>query len=121
MALLGFPVATGVSLESRDRVPDHSWLSRSVPHEVHTAIFDWVLALIAEAGLVKGERIRLDHGGQRGAAQHRAEGHGRGLPNAGALGPGERHRDTHGRGPGAPGPQAQGQEALAWVFAVKAA
>ena len=28
------------------------------------------------------------------------------------LGPGERHRDTHGRGPGAPGPQAQGQEAL---------
>ena len=30
----------------------------------------------------------LDHGGQRGAAQHRAEGHGRGLPgDAGALGP----------------------------------
>ena len=39
----------------------------------------------------------LDHGGQRGAAQHRAEGHGRGLPgDAGALGPGERYRDTHG-------------------------
>ena len=34
-----------------------------------------------------------------GAAQHRAEGHGRGLPgDAGALGPGERHRDTFGRG-----------------------
>ena len=35
-------------LESRDRVPDHSWLSRTrarLPHEVHTAIFDWVLAL----------------------------------------------------------------------------
>ena len=65
-------------LESRDRVPDHSWLSRTrarLPHEVHTAIFDWVLALIAEAGLVKGERIvgsplMPDHGGQRGAAQH---------------------------------------------------
>ena len=32
-------------LESRDRVPDHSWLSRltraRLPHEVHTAIFDW--------------------------------------------------------------------------------
>ena len=45
-------------LESRDRVPDHSWLSRTrarLPHEVHTAIFDWVLALIAEAGLVKGD------------------------------------------------------------------
>ena len=65
-------------LEMRERVPDHSWLSRTrtrLPHEVHTAIFDWVLALIAEAGLVKGERIGVDastSGGQRGAAQHRA-------------------------------------------------
>ena len=44
-------------------VPDHSWLSRTrtrLPHEVHTAIFDWVLALIAEAGLVKGDRIGVD-------------------------------------------------------------
>ena len=75
-------------LESRDRVPDHSWLSRTrarLPHEVHTAIFDWVLALIAEAGLVKGDpRI----GGRclgpwrptPAQAQHRAEGHGRGSP-----------------------------------------
>ena len=41
-------------LGSRDRVPDHSWLSRSctrLPHEVHAAVFDWVLVLIAEAGL----------------------------------------------------------------------
>ena len=33
-------------LGSRDRVPDHSWLSRSrtrLPHEVHAAVFDWVL------------------------------------------------------------------------------
>ena len=40
-------------LEMRERVPDHSWLSRTrarLPHEVHTAVFDWVLALIAEAG-----------------------------------------------------------------------
>ena len=84
---------------SQDRVPAHSWLSRTrarLPHEVHTAIFDWVLALIAEAGLVKGERIGVD----ARPTQHRAEGHGRGLPgDAGALGPGERHRDTHGRGP----------------------
>ena len=44
-------------------MPDHSWLSRTrtrLPHEVHTAIFDWVLALIAEAGLVKGDRIGVD-------------------------------------------------------------
>ena len=46
-----------------DRVPDHSWLSRSrtrLPHEVHAAVFDWVLVLIAEAGLIKGERIGVD-------------------------------------------------------------
>ena len=50
-------------LESRDRVPDHSWLSKTrtrLPYEVHAAVFDWVLALIAEAGLVKGERIGVD-------------------------------------------------------------
>ena len=50
-------------LESRDRVPDHSWLSKTrtrLPHEVHVAVFDWVLALIAEAGLVKGDRIGVD-------------------------------------------------------------
>ena len=50
-------------LEMRERVPDHSWLSRTrarLPHEVHSAVFDWVLALIAEAGLVKGERIGVD-------------------------------------------------------------
>ena len=50
-------------LESRDRVPDHSWLSKTrsrLLHEVHQAIFDWVLAQIAEAGLVKGERIGVD-------------------------------------------------------------
>ncbi len=50
-------------LESRDRVPDHSWLSKTrarLPHEVHAAVFDWVLALIAEAGLVQGDRIGVD-------------------------------------------------------------
>ena len=50
-------------LESRDRVPDHSWLSKTrsrLPHEVHAAIFDWVLALIAKAGLVQGDRIGVD-------------------------------------------------------------
>jgi transposase len=50
-------------LESRERLPDHSWLSKTrtrLPHEVHAAVFDWVLALIAEAGLVKGDRIGVD-------------------------------------------------------------
>ncbi len=50
-------------LESRARVPDHSWLSRTrarLPVEAHQAVFDWVLSRIAEAGLVKGERIGVD-------------------------------------------------------------
>jgi hypothetical protein len=46
-----------------DRVPDHSWLSKTrsrLPHEVHETVFGWVLALIAERGLVRGERIGVD-------------------------------------------------------------
>ena len=50
-------------LEMTDRVPDHSWLSKTrsrLPHEVHETVFGWVLALIAERGLVRGERIGVD-------------------------------------------------------------
>ena len=50
-------------LEGRDRVPDHSWLSRTrnrLPGEVHEEVFAWVLKLIAGKGLVKGERIGVD-------------------------------------------------------------
>ena len=50
-------------LEGRQRVPDHSWLSKTrsrLPHEVHEAVFKWVLALIADAGLVRGERFGVD-------------------------------------------------------------
>lgn len=50
-------------LASRDKVPDHSWLSKTrsrLPHEVHEKVFGWVLALVAERGLVKGERIGVD-------------------------------------------------------------
>jgi transposase len=50
-------------LETTDRVPDHSWLSKTrgrLPHEVHETVFGWVLALIAERGLVRGERIGVD-------------------------------------------------------------
>ena len=50
-------------LAQRDRVPDHSWLSKTrsrLPHEVHEKVFGWVLALVAEHGLVKGERIGVD-------------------------------------------------------------
>jgi transposase len=50
-------------LASRDKVPDHSWLSKTrsrLPHEVHEKVFGWVLAVVAERGLVKGERIGVD-------------------------------------------------------------
>src|SRR5512143_1843117 len=47
-------------LETTDRVPDHSWLSKTrsrLPHEVHEEVFGWVLSRIAEHGPVKGDRI----------------------------------------------------------------
>ena len=46
-----------------DKVADHSWLSKTrsrLPHEVHEKVFGWVLSLVAERGLVKGERIGVD-------------------------------------------------------------
>jgi hypothetical protein len=50
-------------LESREKVPDHSWLSKTrgrLPHEIHQTVFGWVLQLVAEQGLVKGKRLGID-------------------------------------------------------------
>ena len=50
-------------LESRDRVPDHSWLSRTrsrLPLEVHDAVFTWVLHRLVEHGLITGDRVGVD-------------------------------------------------------------
>jgi transposase len=50
-------------LSNREKVPDHSWLSRTrsrLPHEAHETVFGWVLKLVAERGLVKGERLGVD-------------------------------------------------------------
>ena len=50
-------------LEQRERVPDHSWLSKTrgrLPHEVHAEVFGWVLARLDERGLIRGERIGVD-------------------------------------------------------------
>ena len=50
-------------LENREKVPDHSWLSKRrgrLPHDVHERVFGWVLKLVAEQGLVKGKRIGVD-------------------------------------------------------------
>jgi transposase len=50
-------------LSTRDKVPDHSWLSKTrsrLPHEVHEKVFGFVLKLVADHGLVKGERLGVD-------------------------------------------------------------
>src|ERR687890_180868 len=50
-------------LGEREPVPDHSWLSRTrarLPLEAHDQVFGWVLQLLAERGLVRGERIGVD-------------------------------------------------------------
>ena len=64
LALLGFEsLGDFLRLGERDKVPDHSWLSKTrsrLPHEVHEKVFAFVLKLVAERGLVKGERIGVD-------------------------------------------------------------
>src|ERR1700688_459053 len=50
-------------LGERERVPDHSWLSRTrsrLPLEVHDQVFTWALHRLSEHGLIKGERIGVD-------------------------------------------------------------
>src|SRR5436305_1683096 len=50
-------------LGSTERVPDHSWLSKTrsrLPLEVHEAVFAWVLERLAEHGLITGDRIGVD-------------------------------------------------------------
>lgn len=49
--------------ETTARGPDHSWLSKTrsrLPTAVHEQVFGLVLTLIAEHGLVKGERLGID-------------------------------------------------------------
>src|SRR5271157_2368028 len=58
-----FSLRDFLRLSNREKVPDHSWLSRTrsrLPHEAHETVFSWVLKLVAERGLVKGERIGVD-------------------------------------------------------------
>jgi transposase len=50
-------------LSNREKAPDHCWLSRTrsrLPHEAHEKVFGWVLKVVAERGLMKGERIGVD-------------------------------------------------------------
>jgi transposase len=59
----GLSLREFLRLGEREPVPDHSWLSRTrarLPLEVHDAVFAWVLQLLADHGLIKGERIGVD-------------------------------------------------------------
>jgi transposase len=50
-------------LGKRDKVLDHFWLSKTrgrLPHEVHEKVFEFVLKLVAEHDLVRGERSGVD-------------------------------------------------------------
>ena len=46
-----------------EETPDHSSLTRvrdRLPLEIHTAVFQWVLKLAAEKGLIKGKTVAVD-------------------------------------------------------------
>lgn len=50
-------------LTTREKVPDHSWMSKTrsrLPHTVHDQVFGWVLTLVADHDLVRAERIGVD-------------------------------------------------------------
>lgn len=58
-----FSLRDFLRLANRDKVPDHSWLSKTrsrLPHEVHQQVFGWILNIVAVHGLIKGERIGVD-------------------------------------------------------------
>jgi transposase len=113
-----FSLRDFLRLSNRDKVPDHSWLSRTrsrLPHEAHEKVFGFVLKLVAERGLLKGERIGVDGSMMEANAALRTivRRQRRELSrDADADGEGERRRDADGRGSGALRPQAQGQDAV---------
>ena len=80
----GHPAVPG-TFALHEAPPDHSTLSRTrrlIDVETHQAVFTWVLQRLADAHLVEGHTIgnrRDDARSQRGDAEHRASGHGRGV------------------------------------------
>ena len=74
-----------------------------LPHEAHEKVFGWVLKLVAERGLVKGERIGVDGSTMEANAALRTivrrdsgESYREMLTR---MAQGERRRDADGRGP----------------------
>ena len=73
----------GIALD--EYTPDHSTISRTrrlIDVDTHREVFGWVLGVLADRGLLKGQRIAHrcdDAGSQRGDALDRAARHGREL------------------------------------------
>ena len=71
-----------LDLDPEETPPNHSTLSRTrrrIDVETHREVFTWVLARLAEAGLVRGKMIEIDATtleAKRGDAQPGAAGHG---------------------------------------------
>ena len=72
-----FSLRDFLRLAHRDKVPDHSWLSKTrsrLPHEVHEQVFGWVLNLVASGSASRsstrppGHPIWPDHGSRRCSA-----------------------------------------------------
>ena len=101
-------------LSNVEKVPDHSWLSRTrsrLPHEAHEKGVRLGVEAHGRAQPCEGRadrHRRFDDGGQRRVAHDRAARHWLELSrDADADGAGERDRDADGRGPGALRPQAR--------------
>src|SRR5512133_2456883 len=49
-------------LENREKVPDHSWLSKTrgrLPREIHKTVFCWLVKLVDLQSLATGKRIGI--------------------------------------------------------------
>ena len=96
--------------------PDHSTISRTrrrIDLETHQKVFQWVLRVVAENGLLKGQTLAIDattleaNAALRTIVRRDTGGRLSGVPEA--LGEGVGDRDADARGLGAVGPQAAAQ------------
>src|SRR5271156_1956686 len=102
----------GIGLD--EYTPDHSTISRTrrlIDLDTHREVFGWVLGVLADRGLLKGQRIAIDatsleaNAAMRSIVRRDTRGELRGV--SARTGEGFRHRDSDTRGAGAAGPQAQ--------------
>ena len=80
-----------LDLDPEETPPNHSTLSRTrrrIDVETHREVFTWVLACLAEAGLVRGKTIGIDATTLEANAA---------IAQSGVAGDGRRLRDLRGR------------------------